>query len=182
MTVPVTYDVAARPLLRDRPDTEFRTLLADAWQQMSAGDTTKAMQLLERNLQDPEEMVRVSLGPNEALFKTERAMIYSRLVEGRYPAYREVFPKKQTAKIALQVGPFYTAVRQSAIMTDEESKRVVFRFEKKKLLLQARGAETGRSKVELAIARGKQLHDKRQDLKKADAQREIRRAMSRKTH
>src|ERR1700757_3761287 len=36
----------------------------------------------------------------------------------------------------------------------------------------------GRAKVELAVAHGKQLHDKRQDLKKADAQREMRRAMS----
>jgi SsrA-binding protein len=36
----------------------------------------------------------------------------------------------------------------------------------------------GRAKVELAVARGKQLHDKRQDQKKADAQREIRRAMT----
>jgi SsrA-binding protein len=37
--------------------------------------------------------------------------------------------------------------------------------------------KSGRAKVELAIARGKQLHDKRQAKKKADAQREIRRAM-----
>jgi SsrA-binding protein len=36
----------------------------------------------------------------------------------------------------------------------------------------------GRAKVELAIARGKQLHDKRQSLKKADAQRDIRRAIA----
>src|SRR5438034_3426320 len=36
----------------------------------------------------------------------------------------------------------------------------------------------GRAKVELGVARGKQVHDKRQDLKKADANREIRRAMS----
>jgi SsrA-binding protein len=36
----------------------------------------------------------------------------------------------------------------------------------------------GRAKVELAVARGKQLHDKRQAAKKADAQKEIRRAMS----
>jgi SsrA-binding protein len=36
----------------------------------------------------------------------------------------------------------------------------------------------GRAKIELAIARGKQLHDKRQELKKVDAQRDIRRAMS----
>jgi DNA polymerase-3 subunit beta len=112
---------------------------------------TKAMGLLERNLSDPEEAVRVSLRPNEVLFKTDRAMIYSRLVEGRYPAYREVFPKKPTTKVALTVGPFYAAVRQAAVMTDEESKKVTFTFAKKKLTLQASGAETGRSKVELAL-------------------------------
>src|SRR5262249_34110885 len=112
---------------------------------------TKAMQLLERNLQDPEEAVRVSLRPNEALFKTERAVIYSRLVEGRYPPYREVYPKKQTIKMPLTVGPFYAAVRQAAIMTDDESKKVVFSFGKKKLTLQARGAATGRSKVEMPL-------------------------------
>jgi SsrA-binding protein len=38
----------------------------------------------------------------------------------------------------------------------------------------------GIAKVEICVARGKQLHDKRQDLKKADAQREIKRAMSNK--
>jgi SsrA-binding protein len=38
--------------------------------------------------------------------------------------------------------------------------------------------KNGRAKVELAVARGKQLHDKRQAQKKSDAQREIRRAMS----
>ncbi len=38
----------------------------------------------------------------------------------------------------------------------------------------------GRAKVELAVARGKQLHDKRQAQKKAEADREIRRAMTRR--
>jgi SsrA-binding protein len=36
----------------------------------------------------------------------------------------------------------------------------------------------GYAKVELAVAKGKQTHDKREAKKKADAQREIRRAMS----
>src|SRR5579884_3844191 len=35
--------------------------------------------------------------------------------------------------------------------------------------------KNGRAKVELAVCKGKQLHDKRQDLKKKDAEREIRR-------
>lgn len=112
---------------------------------------TKAMNLLERNLTDPDEMVRVSFRPNEAFFKTDRAMLHSRLVEGRYPAYREVFPKKANVKIPITAGPFHAAVRQAAIMTDEESKKVIFSFAKHKLTLQAQGAESGRSKVELPI-------------------------------
>jgi SsrA-binding protein len=36
----------------------------------------------------------------------------------------------------------------------------------------------GKAKVEVAVARGKQYHDKRQAAKKADAQREIKRAMT----
>jgi SsrA-binding protein len=38
--------------------------------------------------------------------------------------------------------------------------------------------KNGRAKVEVGVARGKPLHDKRQDKKKAEAQRDIRRAMS----
>jgi SsrA-binding protein len=37
--------------------------------------------------------------------------------------------------------------------------------------------KNGLAKVELAVCKGKQLHDKRQDLKKKDADREMRQAM-----
>ena len=37
--------------------------------------------------------------------------------------------------------------------------------------------KNGRAKVELAVARGKKLHDKREDQRKAEAKREIGRAM-----
>jgi DNA polymerase-3 subunit beta len=112
---------------------------------------TKAMSLLERNLQDDEETVKICLRPNEVLFRTERAVVYSRLVEGRFPDYRQVMPKKQGTRIVLQAQPFQTAVRQAAIMTDEDSKRVTFRFSKNNLTLKAQGATAGRSKVELPI-------------------------------
>lgn len=38
----------------------------------------------------------------------------------------------------------------------------------------------GRAKVEVAVARGKQLHDKRESQKKSEAQREIKRAMQKR--
>ncbi len=39
----------------------------------------------------------------------------------------------------------------------------------------------GFARVEIAIARGRKLHDKREALKKADAQKEMKRAMGRRT-
>jgi DNA polymerase III subunit beta len=109
----------------------------------------KAMGLLERNLQDnPEETVKVSVRPNEVLFRTGRAVIYSRLVEGRFPDYRAVMPKKAEVKLTLNAADFQSAVRQAAIMTDAEAPRVTFKFAKDKLTLQAQGATAGRSKIE----------------------------------
>ena len=42
--------------------------------------------------------VKVCFRPNEVLFRTGRAVIYSRLVEGRFPDYRVVLPKKSAVK------------------------------------------------------------------------------------
>jgi DNA polymerase-3 subunit beta len=51
----------------------------------------------------------------------------------------------------LLAGPFHAAVRQAAIMTDDESKKVTFSFAKRKLTMQARAAATGRAKVEMPL-------------------------------
>jgi DNA polymerase-3 subunit beta len=112
---------------------------------------TKAMNLLKRILQSTEAPVCVSLRPNEALFKTERALVYSRLVEGRYPNYIAIFPRLQTAKALLDVTKFYAAVRQAAAMADKESRRIQLRLMRDKVTLQAEAATLGRSKVELPL-------------------------------
>lgn len=114
----------------------------------------KAIQLLERNLIDDGELVRVGLRANDARFQTERAMIYTTLVQGRYAPYRDIISKTRkdsTVKIPLPVEAFFSRVRQAKIMTDEESKRVDMTFAAGKATLQARGAQTGSSEVELAL-------------------------------
>ena len=114
---------------------------------------TKAMHLLERVLQDdPEETVKISFRSNEVLFRTGRAVVYSLLVEGRFPDWRGVIPKKNTVRAGLSVAAFHAAVRQAAIMTDNESKRVTFQFTPERLTLQAQASASGRSKIELPIA------------------------------
>src|SRR5262245_12457604 len=114
----------------------------------------KAIGLLERNLIDDGELVRVGLRTNDALFQTERAMIYTALVQGKFPAYRDHIAKTRreaTQKVSLPVEAFLSRVRQAAIMTDEESMRVDLTFETGKVTLEARGAQTGSSEVSLEL-------------------------------
>lgn len=111
----------------------------------------KTIKLLLNNLTDDGELIKVALRPNEALFSTERWTIYTRLVEGRYPPYKDIIPKKSEVKLPLPANLFLSKVRQAAIMTDDESKRVDLTFAPGQLTLEAHGAETGSSNVEMPL-------------------------------
>jgi DNA polymerase-3 subunit beta len=114
---------------------------------------TRAMQLLERALAEDGSEVQVAVRQNDILVRNPRAMIYSRLLEGRYPRWRDVFPNRPDAvKLDLTVGPVYSAVRQAAIVTSEESRGVDFTFGEGSLVLSGQTAEVGQSRVELPIA------------------------------
>ncbi|MBN2580817.1 MAG: DNA polymerase III subunit beta [Pirellulales bacterium] len=114
---------------------------------------TRAMQLIERALGDGEENIMLAARENDLLVRSGTTTIYTRLKEGRFPKWREVFPRREVvAKIDLTVGPFHAAVRQAAIVTSEERRGVDFTFGEGKVVLAARGAELGQSHVELPIA------------------------------
>ncbi len=114
---------------------------------------TKAMQLIERAMSDGDAEIQIAARANEILVRSPRTTIYSRLVEGRFPKWRDVFPQRSdAARVELTVGPLYSAVRQAAIVTSEESRGIDFSFEAGTLVLSGRVAEVGQSRVELPIA------------------------------
>jgi DNA polymerase-3 subunit beta len=87
------------------------------------------------------------------LFKTSRLMLHARLIEGRFPPYREVIPKNVTAKINLVAGPFLAAVKQAAVVADpERGYGVDLTFHKNRVILEATSQDRGgRAKVQLPI-------------------------------
>jgi DNA polymerase-3 subunit beta len=114
---------------------------------------TRAIQLMERALGDQDESVDVAARSNDLLLRTSNAVIYSRLVEGRYPNWRQVIPRRDDAvQIDMTVGPLFAALRQAAIVTDHESRGIDFTFGDGTLTLEASTAEIGESKIELPIA------------------------------
>jgi DNA polymerase-3 subunit beta len=112
----------------------------------------KALKLLERNLQDEDPPVHLAFQGNTAvLVRTDHAVIYSRLVEGRFPRYQDVFPTQVETRIPLEAGPLRNAVEAASIVTSEESRGVDFTFGPGLLKLASQAPDQGSSDVELPI-------------------------------
>ena len=112
----------------------------------------RAMTLVERCLGGADTPVHVVPRNQEILVRTGGTTISARLVEGRFPRWRDVFPERpEAARVQVVAGPFLAAVRQAAIVTSGQSKGVDFCFEPGQLGLAGRSAETGESRVELPI-------------------------------
>lgn len=114
---------------------------------------TKALLLMERSIADKEEVIHFAARANDVLVRTGRATIYSRLVEGRYPNWRQVIPQRDNAiEINSIVGPFFASIRQASVVADPESRGVDFHFGDGSLVVAARAAEIGQSRIEMPIA------------------------------
>ena len=123
----------------------------------SYDDTTtivpaRSMQLIERAFTELDAEIRIAVHANDILLKSPRVMIYSRLVEGRFPKWRDVFPKRREAvQIELAVGPVYAALRQASIVANDESRGIDFAFTEGSLVLSGSTAEVGQSRVEMPV-------------------------------
>jgi DNA polymerase-3 subunit beta len=110
------------------------------------------MQLIERSLGDAETPVKLAVQGSDVLIHTGHTTISARLVEGRFPRWRDVFPDRPDAvRVKVVAGPLLSAVRQAAIVTSEQSKGVDFGFESGQLVLAGQSAESGQSRVEMPI-------------------------------
>lgn len=123
-----------------------------------SGDSTtivpaRAMTLMERAFTDPEEKVNITAHANDLLVHGSRVSIYARLVEGRFPRWRDVFPsQRDSTRIEMAVGPLHEALRQASIVVSEESRGVDFTFGDGMLVLSAETAEVGQSRIELPVS------------------------------
>jgi DNA polymerase III subunit beta len=108
---------------------------------------TKALVLIDKLLDDPEETVGFQLKENQVIFHTSHATLTSNLVEGQFPPYEDVIPKDADKQMTAATADFLSAIRRAALLTDEQSKGVRMAFGKKGLTLSSRSPEAGEAQV-----------------------------------
>lgn len=122
----------------------------------TGGSTTivpaRAMQLMERILPEGDVPVQLAARANDLLMREPSGIFYTRLVEGRFPKWRDVLPNRtETNRIDIPVGPMYSALRQAAIVSSEESRGIDFTFKDGSLVLSNSTAEVGQSRIEMPV-------------------------------
>ena len=108
---------------------------------------TKALTLVDKLIDDPEETVAVQVRENQVIFHTPSATLTSNLVEGQFPPYEDVIPKDTDKKMTASTADFLSAIRRAALLTTEESKGVRMHFSKKGLVLTSRSPDAGEATV-----------------------------------
>jgi len=112
---------------------------------------TKALQMLLRLLDDPEDTVKVRVADNQILFACAAGVLASNLVEGNFPPYKDVIPKDHDRKATLNTDQFASAVRRAALLTNEESKGVRLAFSDDGLALTSRAPEMGEAEIQVEV-------------------------------
>lgn len=75
-----------------------------------------------------EEVVKVSISPRSAIFKTENITLATRFIKGNYPDYNRVIPTANPYTVTVDRAAFLTAIRRVSVCADPGHGLVKFRF------------------------------------------------------
>ncbi|MCK4871798.1 MAG: DNA polymerase III subunit beta [Phycisphaerales bacterium] len=116
---------------------------------------TKALSILIRLLGDPEGTVSIAVTENQVLFNIadggRTAILASNMVDGTFPPYEDVIPKDQDIRVSFNSDTLASAVRQAALLTNEESRGVRLNFTTDSLTLSSRAPELGEAEVKIGL-------------------------------
>ena len=141
----------ARMVATDGKRMAVKTVGIDNPSDISAGHIipTKGLQTFDRVLSDEDPKVRINLEERQVMVRAGNAEVSSRLVEGAFPRYDAVIPKETVLTAEFQREDLLSALRQAAILTNDESRSVRMSFTEDSLVLTSRAMDVGEARVEL---------------------------------
>lgn len=141
----------ARMVATDGKRMAVKSVGIDNPQNIEAGHIipTKGLQTFDRVLTDTDDQVRINLEDRQVMIRTGNAEVSSRLVEGAFPRYDNVIPKETALTATFEKADLLSALKQAAILTNDESRSVRMSFREDRLVLTSRAMDVGEARVEL---------------------------------
>ena len=131
--------------------SQAMTALEGATAECRAIIPTKAMHLFQRVMGDADQVIRFKITENQIIASSPRATVSAGLIEGQFPNYEDVIPTDCDKELELPTEGFRVAVRQAALLTNEESKGIRFALAEGELTLSSRAPEQGEATISLPV-------------------------------
>ena len=112
---------------------------------------TKAMQLFCRVIDDPTEMVHIHFGDNLFGFRTSKAEVFARLIDGDFPRYTAVIPASTENLVEADAATFGQKLKLVANVTSTDTRAVRLSLEQNQMRIFGRSASTGEASAQLAV-------------------------------
>ncbi len=100
---------------------------------------------------DEKKTISISVEKNHAAFKMGKIILVTRLIDGRFPNYRQVIPNDNNNNVVIDCKLFLHALRRVAILADEKSRMVKFGVQKNLMILVSDNSELGEAKEEIDV-------------------------------
>jgi DNA polymerase-3 subunit beta len=110
---------------------------------------SKGLQTFDKVLMDTDPKVQINLEDRQVMIRSGPAEVSSRLVEGAFPRYDSVIPRETILTTDFSKAELLSALRQTAILTNEESRSVRLAFSADKLVITSRAMDVGEARVEI---------------------------------
>lgn len=115
----------------------------------------KALSEFSKIVQQKEDKIKIIISNDQIAFEHSNAYLVSRLIQGQFPDYRQVVPKKAEIKILLPADQFLDAAERSAVIAGGSANVVKIEIAGKKVHLVASTPDVGSvDEVILADVRG----------------------------
>lgn len=101
---------------------------------------------------DETEKVRITMGKNQILFSVGPIDLYSRLIEGNFPNYRQILPRSIRTSTSLGTQDQVLAMKRVSLFAKENNNKVLFDFQKDRLRISTPATQMGEEEGELPIA------------------------------
>jgi len=89
----------------------------------------RTLQEVVRSIGEEDTKIKVYLTENQIFFEVGETLFVSRLIDGKYPEYKQVVPKQFASTITLKKEELLKAARLAGVFSDSKSREVRIRIE-----------------------------------------------------
>ena len=147
-----SYRLAEKTLKLEKKDVaeNFQDLLGDIKSVIIPKET---VQELVRDIDEEEGLVEIVIAEGQILFKFGNANIISRLIEGKYPDYKQIIPTEFKLKINSQKNIAVKAIKVASLFSNISNNSVEFKISvnSKSLEISAETSDLGNNNTKVPV-------------------------------